>query len=131
MTEIGVVIPTYNRAGLIGETLDAVFAQTLPPDEVIVVDDGSTDDTQSVLASYLSRVRPLRITNSGELAARNAGLRAAQSRLVAFCDSDDLWTPDFLATMSAQWHAEPKLIACYADFRTLAETIALRSKFAL
>jgi glycosyltransferase involved in cell wall biosynthesis len=130
MFEISVVIPTYNRASLIGETLEAVFAQTQPADEIIVVDDGSKDDTQSVLASYGSRIRPIRITNSGELVARNTGLRAAQGRLVAFCDSDDFWMPEFLATMSAQWKAEPKLTACYANFRILREDApSERSKF--
>jgi glycosyltransferase involved in cell wall biosynthesis len=131
MVKISVVIPTYNRAGLIGETLAAVFAQTLAPDEVIVVDDGSTDDTRSVLAGYGSRVRPLLVANGGELVARNTGLRAAAGDLVAFCDSDDLWMPDFLATMSAQWRAEPKLMACYSDHRILKDgALSARSKFA-
>ena len=130
MAEISVVIPTYDRAGLIGETLQAVFAQTLPADEIIVVDDGSKDDTPAVLAHHGSRIRPIRIANSGELVARNTGLRAARGRLVAFCDSDDLWAPDFLATMAAQWRTEPGLVACYADFRTLqAGRLGERSKF--
>jgi Glycosyl transferase family 2 len=130
MAGISVVIPTYNRAGLIGETLDAVFAQTLAPDEIIVVDDGSTDDTPSVLASYGNRMRPVRIANSGDLVARNTGLKAAHGDLVAFCDSDDLWMPDFLAEMSGQWRAEPKLMACYADFRILQDdALSSRSKF--
>lgn len=130
MAEISVVIPTYDRAGLIGETLQAVFAQTLPADEIIVVDDGSKDDTPSVLARHGNRIRPIRIANSGDLVARNTGLRAARGRLVAFCDSDDLWAPDFLATMSAQWRTEPKLVTCYADFRILqAGRLAERSKF--
>jgi glycosyltransferase involved in cell wall biosynthesis len=130
MAKISVVIPTYNRAALIGETLDAVFAQTLRPDEVIVVDDGSKDDTPSVLASYGSRIRSVRIQNGGDLVARNTGLRMATGFLVAFCDSDDLWMPDFLAAMSSQWQAEPKLTACYADFRILQDgAISDRSKF--
>jgi glycosyltransferase involved in cell wall biosynthesis len=116
MTEISVIIPTYNRAHLIGETLEAIFAQTLLPDQVIVVDDGSTDDTKSVLAEFGDRVQPISIANSGDLAARNAGLRMASGRLVAFCDSDDRWLPNFLADMSAQWQPEPSLIACYSDF---------------
>ena len=103
MSGISVVIPTYNRATLINETLAAVFAQTLLPDEIIVVDDGSTDATRSVLAGYGSRIRPIHNTNHGELVTRNTGLRAATSRLVAFCDSDDLWLPEFLAEMSNQW----------------------------
>ncbi len=93
-----------------------MLAQTLLPDEIIVVDDGSDDDTELVLASYASRVRRIHIRNSGDLVARNTGLKEARGRLVAFCDSDDLWRPDFLATMSAEWRLEPQLTACYADF---------------
>ena len=130
MAEISVVIPTYNRAGLIGETLNAVLSQTLSPDEIIVVDDGSNDDTHSVLASYGDSVRPMRIPNSGDLVARNTGLRAARNRLVAFCDSDDVWIADFLAKMSAQWRTRPDLTAPYADFRILQEgALSVRSKF--
>ena len=131
MAGISVVVPTYNRAGLIRETLDAVFAQTVAPDEVIVVDDGSQDDTPAVLASYGRRVTAVRIPNSGDLVARNTGLRLAQGRLVAFCDSDDLWLPDFLAVLSAQWQAEPGLLACYSDFCILQNGgVSARSKFA-
>ena len=83
------------------------------------MDDGSNDDTHSVLASYGDSVRHIRIPNSGDLVARNTGLRAARNRLVAFCDSDDLWMADFLAKMSAQWRTTPDLMACYSDFRIL------------
>ena len=130
MTGISVVIPTYNRADLIGETLNAVLAQSVPPDEIIVVDDGSTDGTTAILAEYGNRVRHLPIANSGELVARNTGLRAASGRLVAFCDSDDVWMPRFLQAMYAQWEAEPRLVACYADFQILrGSTLSATSKF--
>jgi hypothetical protein len=113
---ISVVIPTYNRADLLGETLDAVLAQTLKPAEIIVVDDGSTDSTEAVLARFAPQVQHVRIKNSGELVARNIGLRAATGDLVAFCDSDDVWRPEFLATMAALFEAEPDLHAAYSDF---------------
>ncbi len=113
---IGVVIPTYNRAGFLPETLDAILDQTRPPDAVVVVDDGSTDDTPSVLARYAPRVKTLRITNSGDLAARNTGVAVLATDLVAFCDSDDLWRPGFLAAMEALWRAEPGTLAAYGDF---------------
>jgi hypothetical protein len=116
MDGVSVVIPTYNRAGLIGATLDAILLQTSPPAEVIVVDDGSTDDTAAVLARYAPRVRRIVIPNSGDLAARNYGLRAARGRLVAFCDSDDLWQPDYLATMAALWKAEPRSRVAFGNF---------------
>lgn len=116
MTSISVVIPTYNRASLLPATLEAVLGQTLPADEIIVVDDGSRDETAAVLAGYAPRVRPLRIENAGDLVARNTGLRAAAGDLVAFCDSDDLWAPEFLAGMAALWQAAPGLQAAFCDF---------------
>ncbi|MDW8444470.1 MAG: glycosyltransferase family A protein [Acetobacteraceae bacterium] len=114
---VSVVVPTYNRAALIGETLDRILGQTTPPAEVIVVDDGSTDDTPAVLARYGDRIRAERIANSGELAARNYGVALARGMLIAFCDSDDLWQPDHLSRMSALWEREPELTAAYANFR--------------
>jgi glycosyltransferase involved in cell wall biosynthesis len=90
---ISVVIPTYNRADLIGRTIASVLAQTLPPDEVLVVDDGSTDDTEAVIAAFGSRVRYVRQDNAGVSVARNRGAGLAGGRWLAFVDSDDLWRP--------------------------------------
>ncbi len=109
-------MPSYNRAGFLPETLDAILGQTRPPDEIVVVDDGSSDDTPSVLARYAPRVKALRIANSGELVARNTGVAALATDLVAFCDSDDLWHEGFLAAMAALWRAEPRTRAAYGDF---------------
>ncbi|HEY0182226.1 MAG TPA: glycosyltransferase family A protein [Rhodopila sp.] len=113
---ISVIVPTYNRADLLPGTLDAIFTQTLPPDEVIVVDDGSQDATSALLQRYAPRVRAIRIANSGDLVARNTGLRAASGDLVSFCDSDDLWRPGFLKAMAALWRAEPRLKAACGNF---------------
>ena len=121
MSAISVVIPTYNRASLIPETLASILAQTRPADEIIVVDDGSKDNTREILAQYGSRVTVKTIPNSGDIVARNVGLRMATSELVAFCDSDDLWREDFLDVMSAQWRQERALISAYANFRILRD----------
>lgn len=91
--EVSVIIPTYNRATLIGETIDAILGQTVPPAEVIVVDDGSTDDTAATIARYGSAVRYHGIENSGPGVARNVGVSLARSPWIAFCDSDDIWLP--------------------------------------
>lgn len=128
---IAVVIPTYNRARLIGETLAAIYAQTLTAHTIIVVDDGSTDETPAVLAAEGDRIRVLRLANGGDLRARNAGIAAAEAELIAFCDSDDLWEPDFLAEMAALWQAEPRLCAAYGDFVLLRDGVrGVAQKFA-
>jgi glycosyltransferase involved in cell wall biosynthesis len=119
MHAVSLVVPTFNRCDLIDETLAALLAQTRGAAEIIVVDDGSTDPTQSILETYGRAVKTIRIENSGELVARNTGLRAATGDLVAFCDSDDIWAPDCLATLAAQWEQTPELLACYSNFRFL------------
>jgi glycosyltransferase involved in cell wall biosynthesis len=88
-----VIIPTYNRAALLCTALDSVFAQTFTDYEVIVVDDGSTDGTAAMVASYGGRVRYFQQQNKGPGAARNLGAQHATGEYLAFLDSDDLWFP--------------------------------------
>lgn len=90
---VSVIIPTYNRGGLICQTIENVFQQTYANIELIVVDDGSTDDTQAVLKSYGRRIRWIAQQNAGPSAARNRGLAIAKGEIVAFQDSDDTWHP--------------------------------------
>lgn len=88
------IIPTYNRRDLLPRALDSVLAQTVPVEEIIVIDDGSTDGTDDMLrARYGDRVRYVWQPNAGVSAARNHGLRLAQGRYLALLDSDDLWLP--------------------------------------
>ena len=92
---ISVIIPTYNRGPLLKETLDSVLAQSCGNYEVIIVDDGSTDETRSLVESY-PEYNPLRYIyqeNKGVAEARNTGVRNSLGEFVAFCDSDDLWKP--------------------------------------
>lgn len=89
-----VVIPTFNRWPLVGDAIDSVLAQTFESFELIVVDDGSTDDTPRFIEErYGGRARVIRQENRGVSAARNAGIAAAKAGWIAFLDSDDLWTP--------------------------------------
>jgi glycosyltransferase involved in cell wall biosynthesis len=97
MPRFSVVIPVYNRAGLIGPTLESVFRQSCTDYEVIVVDDGSTDSTWQALQDYGDRIRAFRQANAGPGAARNFAVAQAQGEYVAFLDSDDLWYPHTLA----------------------------------
>lgn len=90
---VSVVIPTFNRAAMLADAIRSVLAQTRPADEIIVVDDGSTDDTGKVVETFGTSVRCLPQGNRGVSSARNAGIEAARGTLIAFLDSDDLWHP--------------------------------------
>jgi glycosyltransferase involved in cell wall biosynthesis len=96
MSKISVIIPTYNRAELLAETLLSALEQTLADREIIVVDDGSTDRTSEVAKTFQDRIIYLRQPNSGPAKARNAGIRLAKGKYIAFLDSDDLWLPEKL-----------------------------------
>lgn len=98
---ISVVIPTFNRAYCLGATLQSVLAQTVSDLEVIVVDDGSTDGTLALLKTFGERIKVVQQKNTGVSAARNAGVKAARGKWIAFQDSDDLWLPEKLAKQLA------------------------------
>jgi glycosyltransferase involved in cell wall biosynthesis len=93
---VSVIIPTYNAGALIAQTLDSVLAQTYQPHEIVVIDDGSTDDTGRVLGAYEGRLRILEQENAGVARARNRGIESATGDWLAFVDADDLWRTDKL-----------------------------------
>ncbi len=99
---ISAIIPLYNGAEFIAQALDSVFAQELPPTEVIVVDDGSTDNGPEIVDRYAEThpVRLLRKTNAGQSSARNFGIRHSRGALIALLDQDDVWYPNHLAELS-------------------------------
>ncbi len=94
---VSVIIPTYNRGWVLREAIDSVLAQDYKNYELIVVDDGSTDDTGKILDAYGRDIIVLRQTNKGVSAARNRGIVQAQGQLIAFLDSDDTWLPSKLS----------------------------------
>ena len=109
---VDVIIPVRNRPHLVQICLDSVRAQSLQPNAVIVVDDGSTDATPAVLADYASRWSRLRVIRSehrGAAHARNIGLAACQAQFVAFLDSDDVWHPDKLKRQMALFVGQPQI----------------------
>jgi len=106
---VSVVIPTYNYGHLLAAAVDSALAQTYPAVEVVVVDDGSTDDTPSRLAGYGDRIRVIRQENQGLSAARNTGIRAARGEYVALLDSDDAFHPRKLERQMAAFAARPDL----------------------
>ncbi len=99
--EFSVIIPAYNSAATLARALDSVFAQTWPAHEVIVIDDGSTDNTLQVARGFGDRVRIIHQSNAGVSMARNRGAEAATGDWLAFLDADDWYYPDRL-----RWHAE-------------------------
>lgn len=119
--EVSVIIPTYNRAGLIPFTLDSILRQSHKPSEVIVVDDGSKDDTEAVVRQYASRVKYVRVENGGQGRARNIGVSAATTPWIAFCDSDDLWQPDKLALQVRLFERAPDVQYAFTNFRTVMD----------
>lgn len=112
---VSVIIPTWNRSSLLPRALDSVLGQSVPADEVIVVDDGSTDGTASMVAARYPQVRLLRTPHGGVSAARNHGIRAVGGAWLAFLDSDDAWQPDKLASQLAALAAQPEERVCHCD----------------
>jgi GT2 family glycosyltransferase len=105
---VSVIIPTFNRGPLLLQTVESVLAQSFSDYELIVVDDGSQDETESLLAPYRSRLRLVRQANAGVASARNRGWRQSQGQLICFLDSDDLWLPGKLEKQVAFAQAHPQ-----------------------
>lgn len=112
---VSVIIPTYNRSWCLSEAIDSVLSQTYHNTELIVVDDGSTDETPALLARYGNRLRCLRQTNRGVSAARNHGIQAADGVLIALLDSDDTWQPDKLARQVDFFDRQPAAKICQTE----------------
>jgi glycosyltransferase involved in cell wall biosynthesis len=112
---VSVVITTYNRAEYVPATVESALRQTYPPLEVIVIDDGSTDETRSVLERYGAPVRYVWQPNAERGAARNHGLRLARGEYIAFLDSDDLFEPHKLEWEVAHLRAHPTAALVYSD----------------
>lgn len=116
MPEISVVIPSYNYAHLIQETLESAFAQTYTDYEIIVVDDGSADNTRDVLQPYLGRITYHYQNNQGLAAARNTGTRLARGKYITYLDADDIWLPDNLRIKHEILSRYPGLGGVFSDF---------------
>jgi glycosyltransferase involved in cell wall biosynthesis len=106
---VSVVIPTYNAGQFVTQAIDSVLAQTIRPEEILVIDDGSTDDTKERLRPYLGAIRYIFQANQGVSATRNHGVREARGELVAFLDADDVWHPQKLALQMQVLAARPDL----------------------
>jgi glycosyltransferase involved in cell wall biosynthesis len=109
---VSCIVPVFNGERYLREAIDSIRQQTYQPTEIIVVDDGSTDNTPAVIESVGDGVRSLRKDNGGPAAARNSGLRVATGELIAFLDADDRWHPEKLARQVARFAARPELDYC-------------------
>ncbi|MBN2381615.1 glycosyltransferase [bacterium] len=112
---VSVIIPTFNRSKMVSEAVSSVLEQTRPASEIIVIDDGSTDDTARTLAAFGDAIRLFSFPNSGISAARNRGIDRARYGLIAFLDSDDLWLKDKLACQLAFMKSNTETMICYTD----------------
>lgn len=123
-SRISVIIPAYNHARALPACLESIFAQTLPPAEIIVVNDGSTDSTLAVLEAYRDRVTVLSQENGGAPKARNAGFARSTGDLVIFCDADVVMTPRMLQAMHDALVAHSSAAFAYSGFRFGRKTFA-------
>lgn len=112
---VSVIIPTYNRGALVCEALDSVLGQTYGSLDVIVVDDGSTDDSFARLEAYGNRIHLIHQENKGVSGARNAGIRIASGDYIAFLDSDDLWEKDKINAQVGFFRNNPHALICQSQ----------------
>jgi len=113
--EISVVIPTYNHARFLAQAIESALSQTYPVCEVIVVDDGSTDNTREIVAGFGDRVRYIYQDNSGPSRARNRGIREARFPWIALLDSDDWWLPEKLRLQTEALERDPGAVLVYSS----------------
>ena len=112
---VSVIIPTYNRGWIIKEAIDSVLAQDFKDFELIVVDDGSTDNTLEIFNSFPYDIKVLRQSNYGVSAARNRGIAEASGRFIAFLDSDDLWLSQKLSVQIEFFNQTPDALICQTE----------------
>jgi glycosyltransferase involved in cell wall biosynthesis len=119
MTRFSVIIPVYNRACVVARAVESVLSQTCQDFEIVVVNDGSTDDTEGVLQPYRDRIHYIRQSNRGSAAARNHGIQECRGQYIAFLDSDDRWYPEKLARIQEAILAHSDAGLLYSDYRSV------------
>jgi glycosyltransferase involved in cell wall biosynthesis len=125
---VSIIIPTFNRATFLREAIASVLAQTVKAFEIIVVDDGSTDDTRQLVAGYGGRIRYFFQPNAGAAAARNLGIHHAGGALITFLDSDDLWLPQKLSRQIAWMNSHRESMLCYTDEMWIRRGVRVNQK---
>jgi glycosyltransferase involved in cell wall biosynthesis len=126
-SSICAIIPTYNRSAMLKECLDSILAQSRPPDEIIVVNDGSTDDTESAVKAYGTRVTLINKANGGKSSALNIALAQSKSDYIWICDDDDIAAPDGVEHLAAALDADGTVGFAFGTFRTFHDDDSGRS----
>lgn len=121
LPNVSIIIPTYNRARYLDGALRSVFSQTVNDSEVILIDDGSTDETRDIANRYGKKIRIVTQENQGRSSARNSGLQLAQGTLIAFLDSDDEWFPDKLERQLSYLKSHPDTSFLYGHVEVMDE----------
>jgi glycosyltransferase involved in cell wall biosynthesis len=119
--KISVAIPTYNRGDLICQTIDSILNQTIKVDEIVIVDDGSTDNTEDVITKYGEKIRYEKMANAGPAAARASAINLCTGDWIALCDSDDLWLPKHIENFLQFNELFPSANVCFMNFGILGE----------
>lgn len=109
---VSAIIPTFNRGWIVAEAVQSILAQDYEPLEIIVVDDGSTDNTIEILEPFMDKITLLKEENRGVSAARNLGIKKSKGEFVAFLDSDDLWLPKKISCQVDFFNANPEAVIC-------------------
>ena len=132
---VSVVIPAYNAASFIVDALDSLSRQTVPPFEVVVVDDGSKDGTSDTISAWLASSPPnfpvhlVRQSNGGLPVARNVGIRRSSANWIALLDADDIWEPEHLAVLLDAANRVPGAVAAYGAGRLLVEGVVREGRY--
>ncbi len=121
MTSVSIIIPNYNHTRFLAGSIRSALEQTYPPAEVIVVDDGSTDNCRPVVEGFGDQVRYIYQQNQGLAGARNTGIRLAKGDLIGLLDADDEWQPNYLETMLDLAKVHPKAAAFYCQVQCMNE----------
>ncbi len=117
MPGVSVIVASYNHGPFIVEAIESILGQSMLPEEIIVIDDGSTDGTKEIVAPYVSsNFHYFRQANQGVSTARNFGLKRAHGRYLAFLDADDRWLPTMIETQLRLMESSPELVCCFGNF---------------
>src|SRR3990170_3473675 len=128
MSKVSVIIPAYNSARFLPEAIESVLAQTYKDYGIIVIDDGSTDNTKETLEPYFDKIKYIYQQNQGAASARNTAIRHSQGEYIAFLDADDVWLPEKLHIQVEYLNNNPGIAMVYSPSVTISEDGGLTDK---